>query len=66
MAKRFSSYRLSEECHELLGKLANKLGLTRTTVIEMAVRKLAEQEAVSSQPQTGTEPEKQRRSPKTK
>lgn len=36
-----TSYRLSEEAQELLGGLADRLGLTKTSVLEMAIRKLA-------------------------
>jgi hypothetical protein len=36
-----TSYRLSEEAQELLGRLSSRLGLTKTSVLEMAIRKLA-------------------------
>jgi predicted DNA-binding protein len=36
-----TSYRLSGEAHNLLNKLACRLGLTKTSVLEMAIRKLA-------------------------
>ena len=36
-----TSYRLSEDAQELLGRLAGRLGLTKTSVVEMAIRKLA-------------------------
>lgn len=36
-----TSYRLSEDAQELLGRLADRLGLTKTSVVEMAIRKLA-------------------------
>ncbi len=36
-----TSYRLSENAQDLLGRLAGHLGLTRTGVLEMAIRKLA-------------------------
>jgi len=32
---------LSEEAQRLLGRLADRLGLTKTSVLEMAIRKLA-------------------------
>jgi hypothetical protein len=61
-----TSYRLSEDAQELLGRLSGRLGLTKTSVLEMAIRKLAyaelgEEEAAAdrraraSRPQT-TEP----------
>ncbi len=37
-----TSYQLSEEAQELLGKLAGRLGLTKTSVVEMAIRKLVD------------------------
>jgi hypothetical protein len=40
-SKQPSSYRLSEECRDLLVRLAEALGLSQAGVIEMAVRKLA-------------------------
>jgi predicted DNA-binding protein len=36
-----TSYRLSKEAQDLLGRLACRLGLTKTSVLEMAIRKLA-------------------------
>lgn len=36
-----TSYRLSEDAQILLGNLAVRLGLTKTSVLEMAIRKLA-------------------------
>lgn len=36
-----TSYRLSEEAQNLLGRLACRFGLTKTSVLEMAIRKLA-------------------------
>jgi hypothetical protein len=36
-----TSYRLSEDAQHLLTKLAYRLGLTKTSVLEMAIRKLA-------------------------
>jgi hypothetical protein len=35
------SYRLSEDAQRLLARLADRLGLTRTGILEMAIRKLA-------------------------
>jgi len=39
-----TSYRLSEGAQELLHLLAGRLGLTKTAVLEMAIRKLAHAE----------------------
>lgn len=36
-----SSYRLSEGAQHLLGELAGRLGLSKTSIMEMAIRKLA-------------------------
>lgn len=46
MPKRRSgtSYRLSEDAQDLLATLASRLGLTKTSVLEMAIRKLAHTE----------------------
>ena len=41
-----TSYRLTEEVLTLIEKLAKKLGLSRASVIEMSVRKLAELEKI--------------------
>ncbi len=46
MVKKHSSYRLSDEGKQLLRLLAQKLGVSETAVLEMAVRKLAEREEV--------------------
>jgi hypothetical protein len=39
-----TSYRFSSEAQEVLAKLADTLGLSKTAVIEMALRKLARSE----------------------
>jgi hypothetical protein len=39
-----SSYRLSEEAQELVGRLSEWLGVSRTGILEMAIRKLAREE----------------------
>lgn len=36
-----TSYRLSDDAQSLLARLANRLGLSKTSVVEMAIRKLA-------------------------
>ncbi len=41
-----ASYRLSEVCQSLIGALAGHLGVSRTGVIEQAVRKLARAEGL--------------------
>jgi hypothetical protein len=40
-------YALSRECLDLIVALARKLGLSKSGVLEMAVRKLAEAENIS-------------------
>jgi hypothetical protein len=42
--KQPSSFRLSEECYKLIGRLAEALGISQAGVIEQAVRKLARSE----------------------
>lgn len=39
-----TSYRLSTDAQDLLARLADRLGLTKTGVLEMAIRKLAHAE----------------------
>lgn len=39
-----TSYRFSEEAQDLLGQLAQSLGLSKTAVLELAIRKLARSE----------------------
>lgn len=46
MAKKLSSYRLSDEGKQLLKLLAQKFGVNETAILEIAVRKLAEVEGV--------------------
>jgi hypothetical protein len=36
-----TSYRLSQDAQDLLTRLATRLGLTKTAVLEMSIRKLA-------------------------
>ncbi len=50
MKKTHSNYRISEEGKQLLKRLTEKLGLTETSVIELAVRRLAEAEGVRNLP----------------
>lgn len=52
MLKKPTNMRLSEEAKQLLDRLAHKLGINETSVVEMAVRKLAEAEGVREQPQS--------------
>lgn len=42
--------RLSPKALELIGLLSEDLGLSRTAVLEMAVRRLAEDEGISTKP----------------
>lgn len=44
--KTATSHRLSEECKRLLKLLAQKLGISQTDVIEIAVREKAERSKV--------------------
>lgn len=46
--KKSTSFYLSDEALELLKQLAEKLGLSQASVVEMAVRKLAEEQKVST------------------
>ena len=46
MRKRATSLRLSDKARRLLVKLAEKLGISQTSVLEMAIRKLAKEEDV--------------------
>lgn len=39
-------FRLTQEARELLKLLAEKLGVTKTSAVEIAIRKLAEQEKI--------------------
>jgi predicted transcriptional regulator len=41
-----TSYRLSAEALRLIDQLATKLGLGKTAVLELAIRKLAEREGL--------------------
>jgi hypothetical protein len=43
-SKNPSSFRLSPEALELIGKLAEHLGISKTSVVEMAVRQLSRRE----------------------
>lgn len=47
MSKTKTSYALTEEAIELAKLLAKKLGIPQSNVLEIAIRKLAEQEKVS-------------------
>lgn len=46
MPKKPTSIRLSDEARRLKAKLAKKLGIDETAVIEMGIRKLANTEGV--------------------
>ena len=45
-----SSYRLSEECRELIARLSDALGVSQAGVIEQAVRKMARSELPAGGP----------------
>lgn len=47
-----TSFRLSPEAFNLITKLCEKLGLSKASVLEMAIRKLAEQEGIEGDPNT--------------
>jgi Arc/MetJ-type ribon-helix-helix transcriptional regulator len=44
--KKQTSIRLSPEAQELIRKLVQKLGISQSDVLELAIRRLAEQEHV--------------------
>lgn len=44
--KRPTAVRLTPEAYRLIGELAAKLGVSRTAVIELAIRRLAEREGI--------------------
>ena len=46
MVKQPTSFRLSAEALELIGRLADLLGLSQASIVEMAVRLLARKEGV--------------------
>ena len=45
--KRSTTFRLSEECRQLLTLLRRSLGVTKTGIVEMSVRALAKKEGVN-------------------
>ena len=57
-----SSYRLSAECHDLINRLTEVLGISQASVIEQAVRKLARAELPDLGTPTTAEAPKPRRS----
>jgi hypothetical protein len=62
-----SSYRLSEECRQLMERLSEALGISQAGVIEQAVRKLARAELPElSTPATEKAPKPQRARSKKK
>lgn len=48
METKQTNFRLSEYCKKLLTVLSQKLGINNTSVVELAVRKLAEKEKVKA------------------
>lgn len=46
MKKRSTSLRLSDHARELLARLSAKLGINQTSVLELAIRKLAKEEGI--------------------
>jgi hypothetical protein len=49
-----TSFLLSREAHALQGALAEALGITKTAVLELALRRLARSEGVTVPPPTPT------------
>jgi hypothetical protein len=58
-SKNPASYRLSEEALVLIEQLAKAMGLSRTSVIEVAIRQLAKKEGVQS-PKEGKRPKRKK------
>jgi hypothetical protein len=54
MNKTMKHYRISQEAQDLLDKLKSRLGQTETAVIELAIRRLAEEEAGKDKTMTTT------------
>jgi len=46
MVKKHISYRISEEGKQLIKALAQRLGVSETAIVEMAVREMAEKRGV--------------------
>jgi hypothetical protein len=65
-SKQASSYRLSPECRDLMNRLADHLGISQASVIEMAVRKLARAELPPDQQPTEPPPGGSKRAPRKK
>jgi hypothetical protein len=57
-----TSYRLSEQATECIARLAEHLGVSKTDVVEMAVRQLARKELGERLP--GPAPKRPRRRPR--
>jgi hypothetical protein len=49
-SKNPSSFRLSPEALDLIGQLADHLGISKTSVVEMAVRQLSRRELTGYRP----------------
>jgi hypothetical protein len=47
MVKKHTSYRISDEGKRLIKLLAQRLGVSETAVVEMAVREMAEKRGVT-------------------
>jgi predicted transcriptional regulator len=47
MKKRATSLRLSDQARSLLVRLSERLGISQTAVLEMAIRKLAREEGIN-------------------
>jgi hypothetical protein len=44
--KRQANFRLSDEAHRLLAALAKKLTISQTAILELAIRRLADEEKI--------------------
>lgn len=49
-SKQSASYRLSDDARELIELLAKKIGVSKTDIIEIAVRELAQSKGVELPP----------------
>ena len=55
MPKKHTSYRISEEGKQLIRLLARRLGVNETSVVEMAVREMAEKRGVKGAQEHGSD-----------
>ena len=55
MTKKHTSYRISEEGKQIIGLLARRLGVNETSVVEMAVREMAEKRGIKGEQEHGSD-----------